>query len=370
MKRKKIVYILSDIEKSLAFEWTGDHLKERVDLFFLIIGRSGTPLTEYLDRSNIRYVVLSDADYPSKAGKWWHVFQTLRHERPDIVHVHLWRAMLLGLSAAWALRIRKRIFTRHHATIHHQKYRSGLKWDKLCNTLATDIVAISANIRQLLVEWEHVPARKVHLIHHGFDLEYFYRADSARVSRLKTKIGLDNASGPVIGVIARYTEWKGIQFTIEAFAQIVKQYRGACLVLANARGDYATTLRTLLNELPAGSYREIAFEEDLSSLYRLFDVYVHVPVDAYAEAFGQTYVEALAAAVPSVFTRSGIACEFAEDGENALIVDFRDTEGIRRAITQLLENRGLREKLIAGGRASVKQFELKNMLDKLDELYA
>jgi len=370
MAKKKLVYIVSDVEKSLAFEWTAEHLRSRFDLFFLLLGKKETPLTHFLDASSIRYGVIADADYPSRIKQWFLIFGVLRREKPAIVHIHLWRAMLLGLPAAWLLRVPRRIFTRHHATLHHREHPSGLKWDKLCNSLATDIIAISANIRQLLIEQEGVPARKVHLVHHGFDLQYFYNTDSNRVSHLRHKIGLDNVSGPVVGVIARYTEWKGIQFTIQAFEQVLKQYPTATLVLANAHGDYAVTLRTLLNALPEERYVEIAFEEDLSSLYRLFDVFVHVPTDPYAEAFGQTYVEALAAGVPSVFTRSGVACEFIEDGQNALVVKYCDAEDTRRAIVELLENKDLRDKLVAGGRSSVKQFELKNMLNKLDALYA
>lgn len=369
MAAKKLVYIISDVEKSLAFEWTADHLMGWSDLFFLLIGKGGTPLTGYLDRRGVRYAVVSDVEYPSMLRKWIQVFKILRLERPAVVHIHLWRAMLLGLSASWVLRIERRIFTRHHATIHHKEYPSGLKWDKLCNTLATDIVAISENIRLILTEREGVPTNKVHLIHHGFDLSYFYHSDAERIARLRAKWGMNGISGPVVGVIARYIEWKGVQFTIEAFKQVLTRFPGACLVLANARGNYAATIKKMLGVLPAGSYREIDFEEDLSALYRLFDVFVHVPVDPYAEAFGQTYVEALAAGTPCVFTLSGIACEFIENGENAAVVDYKDAQGISDAILQLLTDNALREKVIAGGKTSVKQFELKNMLDKLDELY-
>jgi len=366
--KKKLIYLVSDVSKSLAFEWTATHLQNRFDLFFILIGSDQTPLSVYLLTRGIRHVVISDAAHPSMVRKLIAILGILRREHAAIVHIHLWRAMLLGLPAAWLLRVPKRIFTRHHATIHYKQYPSGLKWDKLCNALATDIVAISDNIREILVEWEKVPSKKVHLIHHGFDLPYFYQSDTGRVARLRSRLGLEG-TGPVIGVIARYTEWKGIQFTIEAFGQVLKQFPDARLVLANANGDYGATIKGMLAELPAGSYREIVFEDDLSSLYRLFDVFVHVPVDRYAEAFGQTYVEALAAGIPAVFTPSGIACEFIVDGQNALMVDFKDAPGIADSLIRLLGDSGLREKLVEGARLSVKQFELKNMLNKLDELY-
>lgn len=367
--RRKIVYIISDVEKSLAFEWTADHLVSRCDLFFILIGRCDTPLTRHLNDLGVRYDVVSNDAYPSMFRQWWQVFRLLRRERPAMVHIHLWRAMLLGLSASWVLRVPKRIFTRHHAALHHRDYPSGLKLDKLCNRMATDIVAISQNVRDILITWEGVPQKKIHLIHHGFDLSYFRDVSAARERVVRERYGLPEGAGPVIGVIARYTELKGITFIISAFAQILEHYPMATLVLANAQGDYASQIRKVLQQLSVERYREITFEQDLGALYRLFDVFVHVPTDLHGEAFGQTYVEALAAGSASVFTLSGVAAEFIDDGKNALVVPYRDADAIANAILRLLNDNTLRQKLVQAGRISARQFELKNMLDKLDELY-
>ncbi len=369
MAKRKLVYIVSDVEKSLAFEWTAEHLKNRFDLFFLLLGEKKTPLMQFLDDSSIRYVVVATADYPSRLKQWFKVFSVLRKEKPAIVHIHLWRAMLLGLSAAWLLRVPMRIFTRHHATIHHVKYPSGLKWDKLCNYLATDIVAISKSIETILTVWEGAPPQKVHLIHHGFDLSYFRHATPERVQILRDRYALAEGTGPVIGVIARYTDWKGVDFVIEAFARVKAVYPSAVLVLANAHGDYAQQIKSALKQFAPDSYREIVFEQDLSALYRLFNVFVHVPISEHAEAFGQTYVEALAAGAVSIFTLSGVASEFISDGQNALVVPFRDGGAIADGVIRLLQDSALRGKLITNGQSSVMQFELKNMLDKLDALY-
>src|SRR5690242_6522778 len=119
MIRKKIVYIVSDIEKSLAFEWTARELSKNHDLFFLLIGKNNTPFSKFLTESQIEYTVVDDKVIPSFFRKWIKVFTIIKKLKPDIVHIHLWRAMLLGLTTSWLLRIKKRIFTRHHGTLHH-----------------------------------------------------------------------------------------------------------------------------------------------------------------------------------------------------------------------------------------------------------
>ena len=103
----------------------------------------------------------------------------------------------------------------------------------------------------------------------------------------------------------------------------------------------------------------------------LFDVYVHVPIDAELEAFGQTYVEALAAGIPSVFTRSGVAREFIRHEHNALLVDFQNAEQVYQAIGRLLTDAVLRDTLIKNGREDIKvPFSLETMMNKLEKLYA
>jgi glycosyltransferase involved in cell wall biosynthesis len=276
----------------------------------------------------------------------------------------------LGLTAAWLLRIPKRIYTRHHATIHHREYPSGLKWDKLCNFLATDIIAISENVKRILIEREKAQPNKVTVIRHGFDFDYFQSVESNRIQAIREKLNLSSTNSPIIGVIARYTKWKGIQFIIDAFAEIKKEYPTAILVLANATGDYKQEIRARLQTLPTDSFREIPFEEDLAALYKVFDVYIHVPTDEQAEAFGQTYVEALLAGVPSVFTLSGVAPEFIRDGENALTVPFENAEAIQKAVQRILQDPELTRKLKEQGQQSVSQFSLDLFIQNLKRLYA
>lgn len=366
---KRVIYIISDVQKALAFEWTADFLKGKYDLYFILVGEPNTELARYLHQSNIQCFEVTPPQFSSAASIWYRVFLIILRVKPDIVHMHLWRATLLGLPAAWLLGVKQRIFTRHHAMLHYDEYPSGRKWDRLCNFLATDIVAISENIRRILIEKESVRPDKVHLINHGFDLAYFKVVQPERVARLRSKYPIQDVKGPVIGVIARYTERKGIQFIIAAFKQVLEVYPDAHLILANAHGEYADHLRGMLSTLPRSAYTEIRYESDLAALYKLFNVYVHVPVDVAYESFGQTYIESLAAGVPSVFTLSGVAPEFIRDQHNALVVGYSNSTGIGAAILRILEDANLREQLISAGYESVRRFSKNVMFGKLEELY-
>ena len=165
-------------------------------------------------------------------------------------------------------------------------------------------------------------------------------------------------------------ELKGIQYIIPAFEMLLDKYPGALLVLANATGDYQNEIKKLLKKLPEKNYREIRFENNIFALYKLFDVFIHTPIEKYSEAFGQTYVEALASGIPSVFTLSGIANEFIEDRRNALVVPYKSSTAIYEAILLLLTDTNLASALIANGKNDVaEKFQLQKMISSLEELY-
>jgi glycosyltransferase involved in cell wall biosynthesis len=369
--RIRVVYIVSNIEKALAFEWINDHLdRAKFDLAFILIGQPDTQLEQHLKRNNpavFHVAYKNKSDFFSALVK---VLKYLNGAKPEIVHTHLFEANRIGLTAAWLLGVSKRIFTRHHAMVHYDEFPRGRRWDRWCNYIATDIVAPTETIKEILIDKDKAEARKIHLISHGFDLNYFTNVSKEDVERLKNKYAIPPNAYPVVGVIARYVEWKGVQYVIPAFAQIRKKWPHAHLVLANADGDFRHEIRQILNTLEQRSFTEIKFENDLASLYRIFHVHVHTPVDKLSEAFGQTYVEALASGVPSVFTASGIANEFIKHRQNALLVDYKSSSGIYHAISGILEDEILMRTLIANGLSSVKsKFNLASMMQKLSQLY-
>jgi len=293
----------------------------------------------------------------------------LKNENISAIHTHLFEATLAGMIAARLAGVKKRIYSRHHGSYHLEYFPSAIKYDRFINTLSTDIVAISENVKDILIDYENVAPEKIHLIHHGFDLEGFREVSAEKIIGMKKKYNLDSGY-PVIGVISRYIEWKGIQYIIPAFIKLLKTYPQAHLILANAKGDYEKEIKGLLKQIPEHNYTEITFEEDLFTLYKLFDIFVHTPINKNIEAFGQTYVEALASGVPAVFTLSGVAKEFIENRRNALVVGFKNFDEIYDAITELLGDESLRNELIRNGQKSVEPFALRIFIKKLEELYS
>lgn len=372
MDRIKVVYIISDIDKALAFEWIAMGLsKEKFELSFLLLtAQKSSILQTFLEQNNftVRSIVCAGKkDWPLA---WLSIIKYLKRWKPDLVHCHLLQANILGLTAAKVLGIPKRIYTRHHSDYHFRYFPKGVKWDKLSNRMATHIVAPSNGVKKILMEMEHVLPDKITTINHGFDLAYFESVPKQIIASVQQKYNPEHKY-PVVGVISRFTELKGIQYIIPAFEKLLEQYPNALLLLFNAKGDFAHTLNEQLKQhIPEHAYKTVAFESELAAVYQLFDVFVQVSTDTNIEAFGQTYIEALAAGVPSVFTLSGIAPDFIQHLKNAVVVPFKNEEAIYKGIHILLEDKNLRNEIIQEGLNSVqKRFSLQKMIGSLSELY-
>lgn len=366
----KVTYIISGIDKALHFEWVATHLTPRFDVQFILIGKPNSLLEQFLIEKGIsvRPIHFSDKKWelPKVAFK---LFSILLRNRPKVIHTHLFLASAMGLLVGKVLGIKKRVYTRHHGSIHHNYFPKTVKYDRVINRLATHIIVLSQNHYRLLEEKEGAPRNKLHLIYHGFDLELFHNVNKGSKANLMNKYGFPERA-KLIGSISRFTYWKGVQFTIAAFKTLSQRDGQFHLILANAQGDYEAEINKLLEDLPPTSYSLIPFEENVASLYHIFDYFVHVPIDPFAESFGQTYIEALASGVPSIFTLSGVAADFVKSGEDAQVVPFESSEAIVQSILFLEANPVLKEKQIEVGKETVHRlFGLEKMIQKLSNLY-
>jgi glycosyltransferase involved in cell wall biosynthesis len=366
--RQRVVYIVSEIHKSLAFEWVATALKDRYKLTFILLNPSHSPLERFLVQNEIEVKTIVYRGKKDYLRAFYQLLKYFLRTRPDIVHAHLFAAQITALPAASCALIKKRIYTRHTSNFHQVYSPKGVKYDLLSNRLATHIVSVSQATDRTLTG-EGARMNKIRHIPHGFDLSVFDTGNANSIADVKARWNVSSGY-PCIGVVARHIEWKGIQYIIPAFKQLLTTYPDAILVLANATGPYYHTLARQLEGVSKTNYVIIPFEEEIASLYGMFDVYVHTPVDELCEAFGQTYVEALAAGVPSIFTLSGIAAEFVTHKRNAWVVGFRDAEGILTGMLNLLEDKPLRQALREAGKLSVrKMFNIDLMISKLQAVY-
>ncbi|MEG4442257.1 glycosyltransferase family 4 protein [Microcoleus sp. AT9_B5] len=387
-QRIKITYIFTHHIRWVPFELVAKCIDKSKFAIDYIILNEGDPMISFLSQIDVPCTVTSYQDYSNTPEIVKFIYDHLIANKTDIVHTHWFAGSLAGMQAAYYARIPVRIFTREHPSIkyylRHAPSKHRLIWE-----CATNVIAVTNKSKQGMIE-DGIPDDKITLIPTGFDISEFENVDSSRIDKLRFKY-LANHHGPVIGVAARYVRWKGVEYVIEAHKQVLEAYPNAILVLSGThtnRADLEEKIRIArkedivaplyediisitdkLAQLPKHSYIEIPFEEDLFALFRLFDVFVHVPTDSIQETFGQVYVEAMLSRVPSVITLAGSALDRAVHKENAWVVDYKNSEQIAQGIIAILSDSSLREKIINNAFLCAQQYDIKNHIQQLEDFY-
>ena len=365
--RKKVLYIISNVTDSTEFELLVEFWdRDRFDLEFVLLNR--TPDCTMQQRIRAAGFTSTTYIYNSRKDALRTVRSLMRHlraSRPAVINCNLLEASVYGLLAAFLTGIGKRTYTRHLAA-HNHKYHpvKGVLYDRFCNLLSHRIIAISECTREVLTDWEHVPKEKVELIYHGYDLAAPMVPDTARIAELKRKHGIgEPGSGPVIGIISRPFRLKGLDQAIPAIGELLKRWPDARAYLFNWKPTpQSDHFDALLDALPKEAVHRIHFEPEVVHLFHAFDVFIHVPEDVHAEAFGLVYTEALIAGTPNVFTRSGIMHDL-DPGKLAgvRVVPFKDAAAIAEAAAYWLERRPSPEE--RGRFAEVNRGYLRSVID-------
>ncbi|NLV55055.1 MAG: glycosyltransferase family 4 protein [Acidimicrobiales bacterium] len=90
------------------------------------------------------------------------------------------------------------------------------------------------------------------------------------------------------------------------------------------------------------------------------DVYGRVKVfvqSSFVEGFGLTALEAMACGAALVTTDNGGSAEYADDGDNALVVPPRDPDALAAAVERILDDHALRSRLADAGRRRALDFD-------------
>lgn len=371
MKRKVLV-VLFNLDRAREHEWYAQLMDQsRYEIHFILINRCEGHFANFLKDHGFQLHCFHYAAKIDLLKISYSIYRLIRKQQYDIVHTHLFESSISGILASWVAGTPVRIVTRHHSDFHHLNSPLGVFMDKLINRLSTHVIAVSRVVRDILIKKEGVHPDKISLIPHGIDTQAFGEAavEADRVHEIRRRLVLNDGI-KVIGSVSRFIQWKGVQHIIDAFIRLREKRSDVILVLANALGPYESVIMKKLGGLPKESYRLVKFEEDMPALYRCFDCFVHVPVTPTAEAFGQTYIEALASKVPSVITVSGVANDYAENEVNCLVVPYQDSKAIADAIQSLLDGRVDLVKMLDEGRLLVERnydFKLKYL--RIDQLY-
>ena len=293
-------------------------------------------------------------------------YRLVRRTRPDLLHVNLAgtydaQASLVAPVARLA-GCGRVVTTEHLAMVERLWKRYAAK--RLSAVFVSRVVSITSSNVSYLTGVHGLDPRKIRIIHNGVDLDAL---DSARVSGLRSELGLDG-SAFVFMAVGSLVERKGHRFLLKAFARLRESADVACSLAIVGRGEEEPALRTLAKEL--GLARGVFFlghRDDAAALMRDADC---LAVPSLVEGMPFVIMEAMAASKPVIASRIYGIPEIVLEGETGRLVEPGDVESLFGAMRALCLDRELAAGMGRRGRRRVcEEFSLERMARETQDLY-
>jgi glycosyltransferase involved in cell wall biosynthesis len=276
--------------------------------------------------------------------------------RPDVVHSHSSKA---GAVARLARLIRPRtpaLYTPHGyamAGFFHRVervvYREAERGLGLLTSRVLAVCEAEARLARTVTA-----ARRVRVVHNGVDVPAVAGGElDERVAALRSR-------GPVVCTVCQLRPGKGVETLLDAWPAVAAAQPGAQLAIAGD-GSLRGTLEQRVEALGvASSVHFLGEHADPIAVVRGADVFV---LASWFEAFPYVILEAMALRLSIVASDVGGVAEAIESGRSGLLVPARRPAALSSALSELLGDGELRERLAAAALETVeRRFSTESMV--------
>jgi glycosyltransferase involved in cell wall biosynthesis len=318
--------------------------------------------------------------------------------RPDIMHIFHLRNVFVYNAVAWARRqgvpiVHSPVGPFHDAYLvddRERPYSSRVHYERLAYSLP-------GLLRQLLREPR--PRRQFtnYLLHAPLRLVDRFVASSRHEQGILERMGipperceviplwiedapplipdetiLRGLGRPIVLFIGQLTPRKGFDLLVEAMPAVVARHPEATFVFVSGLNTaMQAEMEARAQEL--GVARRLRFVGRVSEEQKLALMCAAscIAIPSRYEGFGLPLLEAMQAGVPLVASNIPVIDEIVSDGADGLLVQPENPAALAAAIVRLLGDDGLRQHLIAGGRARLaRDFDEERLLARLLACYA
>lgn len=283
-----------------------------------------------------------------------------RELRPDLVHAHTPKAGLLGMLAAAAAGVERRVYHLRGmpATTARRPVRELLLGsDRLACSLAHRVLAVSHSLREEVIASGLCPDGKITVIGRGsgqgvdagrrFQPSRF-PPEKRRALRARWGIGTEDV---VVGFVGRLALDKGLAELWEAWEVLSQRHQPLRLLLVGAQ-DARAPLPVNLHRLFSADDRvhELGWIQDVAEAYAVMDI---LALPTHREGFPNVLLEAAAMEVPVVASCVTGCVDAVVTGETGVLVPAGRSGSLGDALEQYITEPERRRQHGRAGRARV-----------------
>jgi glycosyltransferase involved in cell wall biosynthesis len=243
--------------------------------------------------------------------------------RPDVITIHILGTLRVVLLAAWLAGVRTVVLTLHNtyrqfADISLVGRLKRLEVWMLLRRMQ-GVIAVSEEVRDWAVEHRMVRPDRIAVVRNGIELEGLQVEERAEVLRERLNIPQDRT---VFVNVASMLPKKDHRNLLNAIALVPVTVRDRAVLLLVGDGPERPQLEEQARKQGISSVvRFMGVREDVPSLLKLSDVFV---LSSRYEGLSMALMEAMAAGLPIVSTRTASSALLIEEGSNGFTVACGD----------------------------------------------
>lgn len=268
----------------------------------------------------------------------------INQEKPDAIMTHGFNGHIIYSLGSFFLKQDLTWLASYHGEYHGNSaarrlvgklFNSATIW--LFKHRVDQIVSVAEYSKKHLIE-HGVETNKVYVIHNGIPL---LNVDTLAGKVLREAWGIESHE-VAFGVVSRLEPIKGIEFLIEAFAEIKPKFPDARFIVIGS-GSITDKLMTLADNKGLSKVtRFVGYHSDINDCLAALDIFV---LPSLAENHSIALLEAMRAKKSIISTDVGGNTESVCNEEEALVIPPANVAALSKALERMLSDKTLRENL-------------------------
>ncbi|MBY0360178.1 MAG: glycosyltransferase family 4 protein [Candidatus Obscuribacterales bacterium] len=279
------------------------------------------------------------------------IAEIARSEKADVIFSWMTKAHLYGGTAALITGI-PAMWYQHCAST------SCDPLTQLVLLLPTQSI-LACSQYQAALQSSFYPRYPVCTVYPGVDLSQAKEISTISAKAMRQKLGISE-EGPIIGMVARLQQWKGVHVFIDAIPKVLEKYPTALFPIIGgehySEKEYLLFLQERIRALGIEAQTKIlGFKKNPLEWMQAMDIVIHASKD---EPFGMVVVEAMALGKPVIAGSHGGPQEIITPGIDGLLSAYGDCEKLAENILAYLNDPAFANKVANAARERADYFSL------------
>jgi glycosyltransferase involved in cell wall biosynthesis len=235
---------------------------------------------------------------------------------------------------------------------------------KIPSKSADIITVFTSQQKKYLSKLLKYPENQIKIVPSGVDLKLFQNKKSKK--QLRKELGLPEDKFILINV-GNFGKKRKYEQTLEILKEIKE--KNAIFLHIGGIGDkkYYSKIKKLINNLNLN--KQVLFLgakpfNEIINYYHASDIFL---LTSNNESFGIPIIEAMAAGLPVITTRVGVAEDSIENGKNGFIIKNK-IEGIK-IINELVKNEKMKKEISKNAKETSKEYDWGKIIEKIEKIY-